>query len=516
MKKIKRLLTIALTALFAFGAFCVSACQSMEDIIPETYGEWEQNYLYRGNGRTKTTGEDYEQLVKTVEIDGKTYKAWHCVDSEVHEDDLYMILACMEEGAHVSDVRYSKYSWAYDLDTVYCLVVYNLKEKTQKLLATDEKVMREDMEYFYRPTDIEGIFGDRILLRAYTEPMVGRESTIGYYRDLEVEWYTVDLDGALLDTSVAYDNEWEWVSDEYLVAEIYNEENGSYDLYYRTSDLSEPIFIQRRIPGQRDIEWNYVEQNGVKGLLLREYYYKKWQNHNYALGEMRFYNFETKTMSEPTSIYKYAEFYGNYSYVKTCLYKMIEYYAKWNEKDSRSVETDNALYRLVYDENGVHLEEILDLTEEHTYTIYGVRGDKVLYYEYWYQDHRGCMYGGNQSSYCEWDLTAKKGTATDEDTIKVMEDECSATYEQEKGVAIGDYIYFLHEESIFGGLMGNSTVAYMLKRRNVQTNELEVMQVWHERDNDGEDGRKFCEEFWFVCKNDASEFNFYDFTVRAY
>jgi hypothetical protein len=201
------------------------------------------------------------------EIDGKTYKAWHCVDSEVHEDDLYMILACVEEGAYVSNVMYTKYYWAYDLDNVYCLVVYNLKEKTQKLLATDEKVMREDMEYFYRPTDIEGIFGDRILLRAYTEPMVGRESTIGYYRDLEVEWYTVDLDGALLDTSVAYDNAWEWVSDEYLVAEIYNEENGAYDLYYRTSDLSEPIFIQRRTPGQRDIEWNYIEQNGVKGLL---------------------------------------------------------------------------------------------------------------------------------------------------------------------------------------------------------------------------------------------------------
>jgi hypothetical protein len=173
MNKLKRLLTIGLASLFALGTICVSACQSMEDIIPETYGEWDGNYLYRGNGRTKTTGEDYEQLVKTVEIDGKTYKAWHCVDSEVHEDDLYMILACMEEGTYVSDVRYSKYSWAYDLDTVYCLVVYNLKEKTQKLLATDEKVMREDMEYFYRPTDIEGIFGDRILLRAYTEPMVG-------------------------------------------------------------------------------------------------------------------------------------------------------------------------------------------------------------------------------------------------------------------------------------------------------------------------------------------------------
>ena len=512
MKKIKRLLTIALTALFAFGAFCVSACQTMEDIIPETYGEWEQNYLYRGNGRTKTTGEDYEKLVETVEIDGVSLNAIYCLDSKIHGDDMYMLLVCQKYGEDLTARHYTSGWWKSRLDVVHCLVVYNIKDKTQKLLTADQKIEIEEKEYFYRPMEIEGIFDDCILLCANIQEAntMGKEMWTN-----TIAWYTVDFDGALLEPDIEYANEWEWVSDEYLVAEIFNE-NGSYDLYYRTSDLSEPIFIQRRTPGQRDIEWNYVEQNGVKGLLLREYYYKKWQNHNYALGEMRFYNFETKTISEPTSIYKYAEFYGNYSYVKTCLYKTIEYYAKWNEKDSRSVETDNALYRLVYDENGVHLEEILDLTEEHAYTIYGVRGDKVLYYEYWYQDHRGCMYGGNQSNYCEWDLTAKKGTATDEDTIKVMEDECSATYEQEKGVAVGDYIYFLHEESISEGLMFPRSRAYMLKRRNVQTNELEVMQLWHEEDNDGEDGRKFCEEFWFVCKNDASEFNFYDFTVRAY
>ena len=41
MNKIKRLLTIGLASIFALGTVCLSACQAMEDIIPETYGEWD-------------------------------------------------------------------------------------------------------------------------------------------------------------------------------------------------------------------------------------------------------------------------------------------------------------------------------------------------------------------------------------------------------------------------------------------------------------------------------------------
>ena len=137
-----------------------------------------------------------------------------------------------------------------------------------------------------------------------------------------------------------------------------------------------------------------------------------------------------------------------------------------------------------------------------------------MYRENWYQDHYGCFSGGSKYTYCEWDLTTGKGTAVEADDITDIEDEYSALYEQEKGIAVGNYIYFLHEETISGGLMGKSTVAYMLKRRNVQTSELEIMQVWHEQSNDSEDGRKFCEEFWFI--GIENTYNFYEFTVRDY
>ena len=140
MKGLKRVLTIALTALFAFAALCVSACQTMEDVIPETYGEWEQNYLYRGNGRTKTTGEDYEKLVETVEIDGASYNAIYCLDSKIHGDDMYMLLVCQKGGEDLTVRYYTGGGWKYRLDVVHCLVSYNIKDKTQKLLTTDQKI----------------------------------------------------------------------------------------------------------------------------------------------------------------------------------------------------------------------------------------------------------------------------------------------------------------------------------------------------------------------------------------
>ena len=515
MKKIKRLLTIALTALFVFGAFCVSACQSMEDIIPETYGEWEQNYLYRGNAKTKTTGEDYEKLVKTVEIDGVPLNAIYCLDSKIHGDDMYMLLVCQKDGEDLTADHYTSGWWKSRLEVVHCLVSYNIKDKTQKLLTTDQKIEVEDKEWFYRPMEIEGIFDDCILLCANIQEAntMGKEMWSN-----TIAWYTVDFDGALLEPDIEYANEWEWVSDEYLVAEMYNVDAHAYELYYRTSDLSERTFVYRKLAGSGDFEWAYIEQNGVKGLLIQEYYSVTSPYYgSRMLGYLYFYNFDTDTMSEAVSVCSYAKFYGDYNYIKTYEYYKTYYRSSLKEgQKSVDVETNNALHRLVYDENGVHLEEFFDLTDGHNYTIYGIHGDKILYRDSWYQDHYGCFSGGSKYTYCEWDLTTGKGKKVDDDAITDMEDEYSAWYEQEKGITVGDYIYFLHEESISEGLMMPRSRAYMLKRRNVQTNELEVMQLWHEEDNDGEDGRKFCEEFWFVCENDAKEFNFYEFTARAY
>ena len=518
MRKIKRLLTIGLSIFLAMGVACVAACQSMGDIVPEEYGEWDNNYVYRGNGRSKTTGEGYEQLVESVEIDGKAHKVLACADSEIKGDTMYMILACQKEGKAAPAIAYSKEVWEREVDLLYCLVEYNIQAKTQQLLTTDLVVEEDGKEYFYRPARIEAVLDEHIVMMAYREKVEYIYNGLSCY---EKVWYTLDLDGNMLDPSMENGEEWahyEWVSEDYLLAEIYNEEKQQYELTYRTGDLS-PAVLMYSYYSSSQYRWAYVEENGVQGVLFQKYDrikdrngYERWQ-----LRDIEFYNFATNTKSE-ISVNQRAEFFGNYTYLRTFSEQTIEYRGLFWKKETAVVEKDNAIYRIVYDESGIRLEEFFDLTEKYDYMVYGVHEDKLLYYEAWYQNAIGCNCFGFQSRYVVHDLVSGKKTEIEFEEVAELEDDFSALYEKERGVVVGQYTYFLHEEK-FQPLMGMATYGYLLKRVNNQTNEVEVMQCWNE-DKTYESSTltlKFCEELWFTCgSNYNREFDFYEFTVRAY
>lgn len=509
MIKTKRILSIGLAFLFGLG--CITACQGMDDITPEKYGEWDNHYIYRGNGKSKTTGEDYEQLVTTVEMDEKKYDVLACVDCKIEADDMYMILACQEAGKALPSDGYVKEYWAKDLEKVYCFVVYNIETQTQKVLSAEQTVILDGTEYFYRPTDIEGIFDDCILLRAYVQERERMQEQLSLNT---YDWYALDFDGNVINPSVSYASAWEWVSNEYLLAEIYNKETQCNELYYRTSELSEPIFIS-----QDYSDYAYVEQDGVKGVLLQEYVRDTSKYNEKIFQTIKFYNFATKTMSNSISISKYARFYSEYRYVKTYDYKTIEYNAARWERKTAEVECNNAIYRLVYDENGIRLEDFFDLAEGHRFDIYGIVGDKIVYQDRWYENPRGCdFYGGSVYKDYEYDTQSRNRKELTADETRALEDEYAAVYEQEQGIAVGDYIYFLHKEAI-SAFMSSTTHAYMLKRRNVKTGALDVMQLWHQddyrEDNENSEYRKYCKALWFTC-GDWSEFDFYEFTIRAY
>lgn len=518
----KKLFSVVLAVFLLFGAVSFSACQGMDDVVPEAYGEWDNNYVYRGNGRSKTTGEDFEQLVESVVIDEKTHTPLACVDCKIEEDDMYMLLACQEGGKPSVDRVYHPLSWDSDLSLTYCLVVYNIQDKTQKLLWTEQAITRDGVEYFYRPTILEGVFDECLVLRACIQKTenIGEDLSLGDY-----EWFTVDFDGNLLDSSLdyliesEYNTSWEWVSDEYLVAEAYNAE-GRRELYYRTRALSEPILFYTRTGSTyyNPYEWSYVEQDGRKGVLIREYHRYESNNNSerQILSSIKFYDFETNKKSE-VSVGKFAQFYSDCRYMKTYGYTTVQYYETWVEKKTADVEIDNAIYRLTYDSNGVHLEEFFDLTEEHNFYIYGVLKDKILYCERWYRNPRGCdVFGGQEAVYIEHNLVSGEKTTLEFEEVKQLQDEYSAVYEKEKGIVVGEYIYFLHIEEL-RALMSSTQYAYLLKRVNTATNKMEVMQLWHEDKHytNSELTLKYCEELWFTCGY-SEHFDFYEFTVRAY
>jgi hypothetical protein len=150
--------------------------------------------------------------------------------------------------------------------------------------------------------------------------------------------------------------------------------------------------------------------------------------------------------------------------------------------------------------------------------MYGIQEDKMLYCESWYENPRGCdVFGGRTAKYVQHNLVSGEKTELEFETIRGLEDEYSAFYEKERGITVGEYIYFLHEEKISEGLMSTPSQAYMLKRVNTKTNKVEIMQLWHgdERDDFKQSMGKYCKELWFVCEEGSwGEFDFYEFTVR--
>ena len=62
MKKILSFISIFLIL------FVLCSCTKYEDLVPNSddYASWDGLYIYKGNYRSKTTGEDEERLIKNI------------------------------------------------------------------------------------------------------------------------------------------------------------------------------------------------------------------------------------------------------------------------------------------------------------------------------------------------------------------------------------------------------------------------------------------------------------------
>ncbi len=508
-----KLLSAGLAVMFFFNFTCLLSCQKMEDLAPKQYGKWDNNYIYRGNGRAKTTGEDYEQLVKTVTIGQDIYSVLECVDFEIEEEDIYMILVCEDLTQETGN---EAQQYMNDLEKIFCLIKYNIQKKTQQLLTTDKVVIYDNKEYFYRPYFIHGIFDNFIVLRAYVQKEDTSENILK--RNLCAN-YTIDFNANIINPDIQYSTDWKWASKEYLIKSNYNSENNCDELYYRTKQFSDPILVYQK---ERDgtfseyYNWDYIEQNDVSGILIKDYIRKGSIDSQPQLKTIKFYNFSTNIMSDAISIGKYAQFYGNNNFIKTYNCKTIDYFETFFETKSVKVEIDNMVYRLVFDENGVHLENFLDLAEEHNYKIYGVLHDKIVYEDRYYTNSQGCSVGGSKYNYYEHDIVNKIKTEIDFEKLILLEDEYISVYERQEGQKVGKYIYFLHEEDVYAG-MGTTSIVYLLNRYDTETTTIETMQLWHSEEGhyNNEVTVKYCDKLWYICDNNGT-FNFFEFAVYPY
>lgn len=499
MNKIKCLICITLA--FLMGLICVSC--NLEDFAPEKYGEWDGLYIYRGNAKAKTTGEDFQPLVETLVINEEQHRVIACNDYFTVDSDIYMLLICQD-----ADNPIPQYTddLSNKVEFVHCLVKYNIENKTQEVLFVEQKIACERQEYFYRPVLIEEVFDNRIIMEArvcLAENFID-DCIVNY------KFISIDFSGELISAEESYSSKWERVSKEYLIKVDFNSQTSKVELYYRTNDFSEPVLFLE-LEEDCGFEWNYVKQNDVEGVLIQYYKYVEGTS---ILEKLAFYNLKTKTMSEPINVFKKAQLYGDGNFIKTYnRNKRVQYKLSVSDtyKHSDLVETDNMLYRIVYDQNGISLQEMLDLKEDREVKIYAVLQDKVVFREIEYIDAVGCSSGGGKSTYYEYNVDTGVKTKIGNNKAMALKEDYEVYYKKQGGVQCGNYTYFLHDHELSGGLWGNLTsFVYTLKRINNQTNQVEAMQYFHESSSykDDEGIQNYCEELW---RNQGG--SFYDFIL---
>jgi len=141
MKKIKVsnlfkcIFAVALVLIVLPGCDCIT---TVEDLTPDPseYCEWDGNYIYRGNMRAKTTGEDVELLLSSVEINGEIYDIG-AVTSRLKyrfvDNNTLIFLANVNKRTVEQPLSYTDQK--EDEKQIKSIIVrYSLKEKTHEIL----------------------------------------------------------------------------------------------------------------------------------------------------------------------------------------------------------------------------------------------------------------------------------------------------------------------------------------------------------------------------------------------
>ena len=482
-------------------AFCIvfSGCQSFDDLIPSEYGEWDNHYIYRGNVRSKTTGEEWEYLVTEVETDTRIYTVQSCKDYVTRGDDIYMCLSLTYTGQEIVSTN--------------SIVKYNVQSKTQETLCVYEPIL-VDLDgagtvVNYNPYAIEGISQDGLLLCGRKESATyGEEGVQESYAEESVYYY-MDFEGNVIEElpyeyylSYARANDTYWWNTKW--------EDNEWSLYYATRELQEPVFVCKKNTHDYTYGVIFVEKQGAVGFLIETF-----EREANGIGEcprvkLEFYNLKTNAFTTLYEGEKYVdwvelpqnEYFVAYDY-QTITYRYRDGLFSPQKQERVQMKTNCTLYQVVYSEQGAELKTVHSFGERKNLTdIRAIANGKAIINGIWYVDARGCVDGGAEQGYYELELSLGKLSEINVERFRAVEEECIGYYARQKGEACGEYIYYVQKEKL-SAFMAGTSYAYLLKRYNATSGKTEVMQLWAEYTREGE---KYCEEMWKRVGGDIEEF----------
>ncbi len=494
----------SMAALLLVGCIVFAGCQSFDDLIPEEYGEWDNHYIYRGNVRSKTTGEDWEYLVTEVETDAHIYTVQSCADYAISGDDIYMCLtlACVGQ-----EVLYSN-----------AVVKYNVQNKTQETLCVYEELPNQaegaGTAVSYYPYSIECLTEEGLLMHGRKESITYGEDGMPSENTSQTLHYLMDFEGSVIEDAAfnyslyARANDTYWWNTEW--------QDNEWSLYYIAWGMQQPVFVCKKNTVEYIYKETFVEKNGAVGFLISTLEKGESGVSGKLLTKLEFYNLKTNALTTVYEGTKYVEgieipqdeYFVSYDYL-TVEYEYRDGLFSPKKKESVATPTNCVLHQIVYSEQGVEVKAVYEFGEKKNFTdIRAVAGGKVLAHGVWYEDARGCAFGGMQQEYCEVDLSSGKLKDMDKDKFDALEDEYFGIYARQTGKTCGGYIYYLQQEKLSGGFQSVS-YAYLLQRYNTKSEKTDVMQLW--RADYSQEGEKCCEEMWRRTGGDLEEF-----IVRGY
>ena len=115
----------------------LSGCLKTEDIIPEEdYGAWDGNYIYYDNYRSKTTGEDEEQLFETIKYDNLEYQIESFCDIKFYNNHIYYLVNGFNPGNN--ELNYFIIVYSFDIEEIKYYKIFEDLEYSSYFLTIDD------------------------------------------------------------------------------------------------------------------------------------------------------------------------------------------------------------------------------------------------------------------------------------------------------------------------------------------------------------------------------------------
>ncbi len=467
--------SILLAICIGLAAFPFSACFA-EDYVPKTWGEWDGNYIYCGNVKSKTTGEEAQTLVESFEANGVTYTVGETKDYDVirwlgtHKianDCVYLPFVCQKTPDEKGQKRY---------ETV--VVEYSMKEKSSRTLYVDET----------------GEFtGEKLIVAVLDEYLVIQSD----------ETIAVDLDGGLAENvtlpNVVFDDIARTFADKYTL--YYDREDENIKLV----DWGNPEDVATVVKHEYGQNYIGVEQDGRVGVLVYETGRAEvvgtpnTESREYLV-EFKYFDAQTRTLSDVEGI---ADVRKNGSvdwvdgqegeYFVSFIDETVsyDYGPVWDREKKTVVNSRNcALWKMEYGEDGASASKIFAFGKDKSYrNVDAVWDDKAYVRSLQYTSTSGCDRGGTE--YRDYVVDMKKGKYKRySDGYFDEKEKAYMALGRKKGVTFGEYTYFIRFANSAAWLGDKPDIGILARFNGKKT---ETMQVWG---NGKQEKLRYCKEMW--------------------